>query len=313
VSGLQIAGLVNFTPRPVKGIQISGLMSYAQGDVEALQIGGLLNYARGRVGGFQVGGLGSYAQGEVGRFQIGGLVAVTGGNVGGFQIGGLATQARGDVGGFQLAGLANRASGDVRGFQMAGIYNRARTVNGIQIGLVNVADSSAGYQLGLVNVVRRGYSVLEMGGNEIFHAQVAYKAGRRSLHNYLTAAYRLGPRTQALAYGAGLGTGFRSGPMSLSLDLSCLHVAESHFGFMQLNLMLPARLSVGLNLGRWELYGGAATVMQVTGAQDRYGNFRTQIAPRTFWRHDSPHTRVQAWIGWQAGIRIGLWPSGLSF
>lgn len=329
VRGIQVAGLVNFSPQPVQGVQISGLVGYAFGDVTHFQVGGLVCYAKGNVGGCQIGGLASYAKGNVGGFQIGGLASYAQGNAGGLQIGGLvawsggevrtlqvaglASSVKGDVRGLQLSGISNRAKGDVHGFQLSGIANKAKVLHGLQVGLVNIADSSAGIQLGLVNIVRKGYRALEFSGNEVFQTHLVYKTGRRGFYNFMGGGYRFGPRTQALSYGVGMGTSFVSGPMSLGLELACYHVAESHFGFRQLNLLVPARIHAGIQLGRVEFFGGGGVTTQVTGAQNSAGEFRTQLAPRVFWRNDGQGTRVQAWIGWQAGLRIGLWPKGERF
>lgn len=306
VKGLQLAGLMNIAPRPVEGAQVSGLLSMAKGDVKHVQIGGILSHAVGNVGGFQIGGISSYAKGNVGGFQIGGISSYAKGNTGGFQIAGISSVSKGNVGGFQIGGLTSLADGDVKGFQIAGIFNKAKNVKGFQIGLVNVADSLGGFQLGLINVVKKGYTVVEFGINESFQANLAYKAGRRGFYNLLTVGYRFGPRTPALAYGAGLGTMGMVGPVSVGAEAVCYHVSEEGIGFGQLNLLIPVRASVGVNMGRFEFYGGPSASLHITQPRDRNGEIVSQIGGKPFWEHDGYWTHLKSWAGFQAGVRIAL-------
>lgn len=306
VTGLQIAGLVNYAPRPVRGAQISGLVSYALGDLKSIQISGLSSYAKGNVGGFQIGGLNSYAEGNVRSFQIGGLSSYAKGDVGGFQIGGLSSYARGNVGGFQISGLSSFAKGDVKGFQISGLCNKAHHLKGIQIGLVNIADSSAGFQLGLININKKGYTALELAANETFQANLAYKAGRRAFYTILTGGWRNGPRTYAAHYGVGFGSMATFNHLRIGLELTCHQVWEERVGFNDLNLLIPARASVGIRIGRMELFGGTNASLHITDARTFGGDIRSEIGSRPFWGYDDGDVQLRAWLGWQAGIRFAL-------
>jgi hypothetical protein len=306
VSGLQIAGLVNYAPRPVLGAQISGLVSYALGDLQSIQVSGLSSYAKGDVGGFQIGGLNSYAAGKVRSFQIGGLSSYAQGDVGGFQIGGLSSYARGNVGGFQIGGLSSFAQGDVKGLQLSGLVNKARCLRGAQIGLVNIADSSAGFQLGLVNINKKGYTAIEFSANETFQANLAYKSGRRGFYTLLNGGWRQGPRTYAFTYGAGIGSMATFNHLRIGLELSCNQVVEERVGFNDLNLLMPARASVGIRIGRMELYGGTSASLHVTNARTLTGEVRSEIGGRPFWEYEADALQLRAWMGWQAGIRLAL-------
>lgn len=306
VSGLQIAGLVNYAPRPVLGAQISGLVSYALGDLKSIQISGLSSYAKGNVGGFQIGGLNSYAEGNVRTFQIAGLSSYAKGNVGGFQIGGLSSYAKGNVGGFQISGLSSFAKGDVKGFQISGICNKAHHLKGMQIGLVNIADSSAGFQLGLININKKGYTAIEFAANETFQANFAYKAGRRAFYSILTGGARNGPRTYAFSYGAGIGSMATFNHLRVGLELTCNQVWEERVGFNDLNLLIPARASVGIRIGRMELFGGTNASLHITDARTLGGEVRSEIGSRPFWGYDDGDVKLSAWMGWQAGLRFAI-------
>ena len=45
------------------------------------------------------------------------------------------------------------------GFQLSAVYNEARTVNGVQVGLVNTTGKLHGLQVGLYNEARRGLGI----------------------------------------------------------------------------------------------------------------------------------------------------------
>ena len=306
VAGLQIAGLVNYAPRPVLGAQISGFVSYALGDLKSIQISGFSSYAKGNVGGFQIGGFSSYAAGNVRSFQIGGFSSYAKGNVGGFQIGGFSSYAKGNVGGFQISGFSSYAKGEVKGFQISGFCNKAHHLKGAQIGVVNIADSSAGFQLGLININKKGYTALELSANESFQANFAYKAGRRPFYSILSAGWRNGPRTYALTYGAGFGGMATFNHLRVGLELTANQVWEERVGFNDLNLLIPARASIGLRIGRMELFGGASASLHITDARTLDGALRSEIGARPFYTYDNGDLGLRAWMGWQAGVRFAL-------
>ncbi len=307
VTGLQIAGIYNHTPHSVKGMQIAGIANYSPGDVSHVQISGIANYAKGTIGGFQIGGLYNHAGMGVGGCQIGGLANYTASKVGGFQISGIVNYAKGDVGGFQIGGIANVAKGEVKGFQIAGIVNKAHTVKGFQIGLINVADTMEGVCIGLLNAIKHGYKVIDLSYNDVAQANLSYKAGTRRFYNILNVGYRFGPTHFAAIYGAGFGTMQKLGPLTLSLEAAANNVVEQGLGLGALNLLVPARLSLGLSLGKHlELYGGVAHNLHVTQPHNSIGEFKSELGQNALWRQDGNNTRVQGWIGYQGGLRIQL-------
>jgi hypothetical protein len=326
VKGIQVGGLVNYTPNAVKGIQVAGLTNVVPADVSHLQIGGIYNhghriggfqiggvanYAKADVGGFQIGGVSNYAKGNVGGFQIGGVSNYAAGNVRGFQIGGIANYTKGNVGGFQVGGIVNYAGGNVSKGQIAGIVNKAGTVNGCQIGLINIADSVGGVLIGLFNVVKKGYKVLEFSTNDVTQANIAYKTGRQQIYSILTAGWRFGPGHFALSYGAGFGAAAGLGPLNLALEVTCNDVVEQGLGPHRLNMLIPARLSLGIPLGRrLEFFGGAALNLHITNPQNGLGEFQSDLGPNPLWRYDGYRTRTQIFPGYQGGIRIHLWNQG---
>lgn len=336
--GAQLAGLANVVGGNVVGLQAGGIFNHVRGSLTGIQLGGIHNLVSDTLNGFQVGGIGNVATGKVTGFQIGGIynsasrgvdggqiagivnrskgdvralqiggIANTADSVGIAQIAGILNTAKENVGGFQISGLFNIAKGNVKGFQIGGIYNQAKKVDGVQIGLINVADSVGGVGIGLINIVRKGYRTIELSHNEVLQGQVAWKTGNRRLYNILAIGGSLEPGARNWAYGAGFGTLRNLGPLSLSAEALCYHVNEESFGPGRLNLLIPGRVSVGINLGAYlELYAGGSINLHITNPQNAQGEFISDIGNKPFWVHEGYNTKVQSWIGYQGGLRINL-------
>jgi hypothetical protein len=71
----------------------------------------------------------------------------------GLGVGGI--NSSGSVHGMQ-AGLLGVSEGRVNGVQVSALYSQAKTVRGLQIGLINSAENLKGLQIGLINRVKDG-------------------------------------------------------------------------------------------------------------------------------------------------------------
>ena len=91
---------------------------------------------------------------------------------------------KGDFNGGQIAGFLNTTGGTHSGFQAAGFLNVAKTLKGVQIGIINVADSiEDGAQFGLLSFSRNGYKRLDLIGSETFYGQMNIKLGMKHFYN----------------------------------------------------------------------------------------------------------------------------------
>ena len=305
-TGVQFAGIHNRVRDTLTGIQVGGIGNHAFGKVTGGQIAGIINTADHGVEGGQIAGILNRSHGDVQALQIGGI-ANRADNVGIAQVGGIMNKARGNVGGFQISGLANVAKGDVKGFQISGIYNKAKKVDGVQIGLVNIADSVGGISLGIINIVKKGYRTFEFSSNDVFQGQIAWKSGNRWLHNIIAVGGSLKPGARTWAYGLGLGTLHNFGSMTLGADLLCYHVNEEKLGLGRLNLLIPARVSLGINLGAYlEIFAGASVNLHISNPQSVTGEFLSDLGNNSFWTNQNPYTQLRSWLGYQGGIRLNL-------
>lgn len=135
--GIQLGGLTARSKR-TKGIQISGVLSRSELDADGLlQASGILAETGQMKGGLQLAGIAANAIGESD----------------GVQIGGASTMA-GSLNGWQTSLLWNYVFEHANGLQLSTVYNHARTVHGVQIGLINHCSRLEGVQIGLLNTVK---------------------------------------------------------------------------------------------------------------------------------------------------------------
>lgn len=160
LTGIGIGGLANIVDGPMRGIGVGGLAAIVDGPATGLNVGGLGSVVDGPVRGITLGGLGVVVDGSMDGIQAGGLGVVVDGRARGLTVGGLGIVAE-EVAGISLAAVRTRVEAmngvgvagwnDVRGPQRGltiGIYNYARTLSGVQIGLINhVRDNPPGRRI----------------------------------------------------------------------------------------------------------------------------------------------------------------------
>ncbi len=133
VPGLSTHGRMNAQVISKTSINLIGGYS---GGVDVVEIGGVFNIVKK----------------DVKSVQLAGAFNVVGGNVDGVQAASLFNQVDGTADGVQVAGLANIVKKEVSGVQVSTLYNYAKSVKGVQIGLINVTDSNEGTSIGLINI-----------------------------------------------------------------------------------------------------------------------------------------------------------------
>ncbi len=117
--------------------EVGGIYNINQRDVKYFQGAGIFNNVGGNVEGFQIAGIHNRVQGVVE----------------GFQVAGIHNTNEDSIKGVQMAGISNKVNSQVQGVQIAGISNKAKSIKGLQIGLVNkVTDANTGWSLGLINI-----------------------------------------------------------------------------------------------------------------------------------------------------------------
>ena len=136
MTGVQLGALFNGGEN-MNGVQISGLGGLYYGDVTGVQIGALANVCKNMTG-VQIGAV-SGSQSNMTGVQIGVINSAK--NMTGVQIGGaISNGCIGNVTGAQIGPWFNTCEGDVAGAQIGGLLNYARSLNGVQIGVINIVE-----------------------------------------------------------------------------------------------------------------------------------------------------------------------------
>ena len=170
--GIGIGGIGFGVGGNAEGVLISGIGAGVGGDMEGLSIAGIGVGAGGNVRGITVAGVGLGAGGNVTGLTLAGIgigaggtlkwVSIAGGGIGASRIEGLALasaigsqEARGLIvapfyfkisNGGRMNGVNISAYNDIRGTQQGlaiAIFNYARTLDGLQIGLLNYAGNKS--------------------------------------------------------------------------------------------------------------------------------------------------------------------------
>lgn len=320
VQGVEIGGMFNVIRGKVEGIQLAGLGNYVEGPVYGLQLAGLVNYNRRSVRGIQLAGLANINHGAFNGIQLGGLFNAGPTEAGALQLAGVFNRSHGKVD-TQVAGLFNVA-GDVYSVQVGPLFNSARTVWGHQVGLVNVSDSISGLPLGLLNIVRKGYNRIDFGAGDLLYANVSARLGAHRLYNifHLGARWDELERTGAggetvrgtfMSWALGYGFGFTS-PLGrsalLNYELVGMHLNEYASWTRPLNLLGQLRLTLEATAGRGvhfyvgPVFNTLASKITDPATGEPAGS---SLPGHTLWEGVVGQTHLQAWVGFQAGIRFG--------
>lgn len=302
-NGFEIAGLFNIVKQDAKYTQIAGIFNAVGGDVTGVQVGGITNLVLGGYKGVQVAGINNHVSGKVKGWQIGGIHNHSGDSVSGIQIGGISNYARDKVAGVQVSGIGNFANRTMSGVQIGGIFNYAKTLNGLQIGLVNVADSSNGYSIGLLNLVWKGYHKLSFSTNEVFTANAAFKSGNRKLYSILIASANFKQNEKAYGAGYGLGTELMLGnKFSINPELTWQYLYLGDFDYG--NMLGRVQLQLNFKLNKFiSIYAGPAFSIFNTNQPAAVEGYKFPVQPKDYHTYNL-WTNTTGWIGWNAGINF---------
>jgi len=308
VTAGQFAGFANVNGGVARGAQFAGFLNLTGDSVLAAQFAGFANIANGSAKGAQFAGFTNITKGSTLGPQGAGFANIVKGTTRGPQFAGFLNTVTGNVHGAQFAGFANVAGRDVQGAQVAGFVNVARKVRGVQIGVVNVADSVSGVQLGLFNFARHGYRRLELWGNEVMYANVAFKMGSKHFHNIFAVGGSVDGEAYRWATGFGFGSEWNlASRLLLNVDAIAWHVNENETWTDELNLLNQLRANLGVRLGkRAALFAGPTFNVYVSNLYNpESGRYGTDLARwNTSFDRQSGRTRVTMWPGINAGIRF---------
>jgi len=306
-TGVQLAGLFNINTGSITGCQIAGLSNVVNDTIKGVQVAGLFNTLRGKMKGVQIAGLYNLTTKNVDGMQISGCFNLAFGNAHGGQITGLANLSAKSVNGLQIAGLINFAADTNSGIQISGLINAAKTMKGLQVGVLNLSDTSSGYAIGLVNFVwKGGYRAIEVGTGQNFYGNFTYKMGIRKFYN----VYNVDIDQKVWSFGLGFGSCFRlSNHFTMSLDASSNTVNETN-KLWENKLILLNRLSLSLDyrpFSHFVLFAAPTYNVYISPSKSSIDYSATSdIAGHFFYNSATTNTQTQMWFGWKVGVRILL-------
>jgi len=340
-SKFEMAGLFNIDRTNVSGVQLAGHFNYVGGNVSGFQAAGMANIVMQKSNAFQLAGyanvvldsatqpqfagimnadlgysrgvhLASMANLHFGHYEgaaISGMINANFRKSQGTMLAGMSNFQFGDFKGFQGSGMANFTFGTMEGVQLAGLLNVAGKVNGAQIGTFNVADSVQGIQVGFMSFSRTGYHKIEVSGDEIFYANLAFRTGSsHAFYNIFTAG--IDPQEvddPYWTYGYGIGTSPKLTKwLYLNLDLTANKV--NHGDYVE-DLSLLTRLNLGLEIQPFKKISLAGAITLNSYLTDINQN----DSPNLF-THNRQHLIVndnydakvnhKMWLGWKVSLRF---------
>jgi hypothetical protein len=176
LTGIAASGIGSVVSGEARGVVVGGLGAAVGGRLRGIGIGGLGAAVNGGGAGLIAGTLGVAVSGAFRGIAAGGVAVAGSGSVSGLSVAGLAVASGTRLSGISAAGLAVGAA-DARAIVVAPLYFRAlkrdaeatahglflSSVNdvrgelrGVAIGIVNYARSLHGVQIGLLNIVADG-------------------------------------------------------------------------------------------------------------------------------------------------------------
>lgn len=274
--------LVSSEAGAVRGLQLSGAMNDVHGSVRGVQGALGANMVGGNVLGVQ-GAAVNLVKGDVTGIQYGGLFNRVGGNVTGVQMSSLGNLTHGDIVGYQSATVVNRARSvqgvqdgminlvdDMRGVQ-TGVVNIADNIKGVQWGFVNIADTMVGPQIGLVNIRPDMKVFVETWTDEVGLGHIGLNYGSPGWYNLLEFAGRSQNSKRGM-FGMSFGGRVPSDRLILSLDMGAFLV----FNPDQLDNSNSSNDSVSMQMST----SSSGASMELDGPADKVdainGLFRTR-------------------------------------
>jgi hypothetical protein len=183
MSGLNIAGLSNYSQGPMKGLQLSGLANISETSMEGLQLSAGLNVSAGELSGMHIAGIANLSQDDLAGLNLAGGFNVTNEDIEGLNLAGIANISNDDIEGLTIAGIANvsaedqsglimssvaNVSGDfmegliltgginaakkIEGLSVSGVATLSNDLTGLTISPVNIQKTITGLHVGFVNV-----------------------------------------------------------------------------------------------------------------------------------------------------------------
>ena len=302
--GFQFAGITNYSGNAHNAAQFAGVTNITVKGRMSFQFSGVVNVAD-EIAGVQFAGVANHAK-NVGGIQFSGVYNAS--NIlKGCQLAGVINYAT-DAKGLQLAGILN-ISKEVSGVQLAGIVNVSKRVEGVQLGLINYAEESDGVSIGLINVVKKGGKrEFEVAFSEALNTSVSFKLGTDKFYTIFSGGVNYLSNTIEYAAGLGFGThiDWKKGWGNQIEALGYSLTENSSFATEDINMLTQLKFTVSKEIARhFKVFAGPVLNMTISKYIDaETGILGSSLPVWSVWKNKSETTRLNAWIGFSAGVRF---------
>jgi hypothetical protein len=305
-SGLQIAGLVNWSGKTKNAIQLAGVFNTSMDGNAILQVGHLFNIAKGST--VQFAGLFNFV--EKSKLQLSGFNLATDTTT--VQLGGVLNVAKEST--FQVGGLLNVAEKST--IQLSTLLNVAKEVNGLQLGLINNAEDMNGISIGFISFIKNPTKrELEVGASESFNTFVSYKSGVKRFYNITTVGinYIDKPIIYGIGFGFGTQIDWKEG-WANEIELMLCDIFEGRHPLIarlflkeyESDILYQLKIKTSKQLNDYfKIFFGPVFNFTVS----HYKNPNTEkvgssLSPWSVWKKEGEKTTLNSWIGFEGGVGV---------
>lgn len=302
-AAFEAGGVFNINRKNTAYLQAAGVFNVTGGNMKGLQAAGVHNHVLGRATGLQAGGVSNFSSQSFTGLQVAGVYNHADDSLQGAQISGVANYTAQKTKGIQIAGVGNIVKGSMNGVQVAGVFNYAKTMNGLQIGLINISDSSNGYSVGLINFVRSGMHQLSFSTNEITNTNIAFKTGNPKLYSILHAGYNFSDSNKVFSYGYGVGTVINPGrKITVQPELLSRYLYTGSWS--NSNILNSLYLNLQANISnKFAVYAAPVVNFYFSTQTSGVKDYRFPVKP-VGYPSLIQQDKFTAWIGFSVGLSI---------
>ncbi len=309
--GVQIAGIGNYSGNSMQGVQVSGIGNWTSSDIQGLQLGGIFNLSGGSIQGMQYAGAFNIAKNDIQGLLASGVGNISGGNIQGLLFSGVANIARRDMQGLIASGALNYSksfqgislssvniSQDFQGIQL-GMANIVGQGQGIQVGLVNYGNEFEGVPVGLISYYRDGRKNIDLWTTETGFTNIGMKLGTQEVYNMLSVGFNPLLNRDVWQIGWSIGRLHEYENYELYSDFSYFKINEGSWT-KDLNSMLKYRLLFGKEVNKdFKFYGGPTLNMLISRLQES-----DDYAPYRLFDIEAKGRQYVFWIGATLGVEL---------
>lgn len=309
--GVQLAGIGNYSGDAMRGIQIAGIGNWAATDIQGLQFAGLFNLSGGGIQGLQTAGLFNIANNDIQGLLASGLGNISDGNIQGLLFGGLVNIAHQDMQGIITSGGVNYSK-SFQGISLSSV-NISQNFQGIQVGVTNIVDQGQGIQAGLINYgntfegvplgiisyYRNGRKNIDLWATETGFTNLGIKLGTQEVYNMPSIGYNPFLNRDVWQIGWSIGRFYEYQKYDLYSDFSYFKINEGGWT-KDLNSLFKYRLLFGKELSpKMKFYGGPTINMLISRLEES-----SDYIPYRIFDIKAKGRQYVFWIGATVGVEL---------